>query len=109
MDVMGSRLFIDLTSPGRNTMGLGLFFKLVSPGGKIGSRLYRPLGGTAVGLAPEGGLVGRPPEGPPSHTKMGSASAWACSLMGLGKRRHERRSRHLGSWARRLVALQGEA
>ena len=34
---MDSRLFIDLTSPGRNTMGLGLLFELVSPGEKIGS------------------------------------------------------------------------
>ncbi len=93
---MGSRLFIDLTSPSRNTMGLGLFFKLMSPGGKIGSRLSRPLGGTAVGLAPEGGLVGHPPDWPPAQTKMGSPSAWARFLMGLGNRRHERRSRHLG-------------
>ena len=34
---MGSRLFIILTSPGQNTMGLGLFFVLVSLGEKIGS------------------------------------------------------------------------
>jgi hypothetical protein len=34
---MGSRLFIILTSPGRTTMGLGLFFVLVSLGGEIGS------------------------------------------------------------------------
>ena len=34
---MGSRLFIDLTYPGQYTMGLGLFFKLMSPGEKISS------------------------------------------------------------------------
>ena len=32
-------------------------------------RLSRPLGGTAVGLTPGGGLVGRPPDGPPQKTK----------------------------------------
>jgi hypothetical protein len=34
---MGSRLFIDLTSPGRNTIGLGLFFELMSPRKTLGS------------------------------------------------------------------------
>ena len=37
MDVMGSHLFIVLTSLGRNTMGPGLLFVLVSLGEKIGS------------------------------------------------------------------------
>jgi hypothetical protein len=62
-------------------------------------RLSRPLGGTVVGLAPEGGLVGHPPDGtpaPPKNKKIGSASAWARFLMGLGKQCQERRSRHLG-------------
>jgi hypothetical protein len=34
---MGSSLFIVLTSPGRTTMGLSLFFVLVSLGEKFGS------------------------------------------------------------------------
>ena len=51
-----------------------------------------------VGCAPGGGLVGHPPDGMPARPKnqMGSASAWARFLMGLGKQRRERRSRHLG-------------
>ena len=56
---MGSRLFIDLTSPGRNTMGLGLFFELVSPGDprgcsreKIGSA--SALSGFPLGFANSG-------------------------------------------------------
>jgi hypothetical protein len=115
-------------------------------------RLSRPLGGTEVGLAPGGGLVGRPPDGMPAPQKnwqrfrvgpfphgvgqttprealptlggrehggwlrsggrlgwssprwnaglpkniMGSASAWARFLMGLGKQRRKRRPRRLG-------------
>ncbi len=38
---MGSHLFIDLTSLGRNTMGLGLFFELVSLEAIRDSRLCR--------------------------------------------------------------------
>jgi hypothetical protein len=52
-----------------------------------------------VGCAPGGGLVGHPPDGmpaPPKKKQMGSASTWARFLMGLGKQRRERRSRHLG-------------
>ena len=50
-----------------------------------------------VGCAPGGGLVGHPPDGMPAPPKeMGSASAWARFLMGFGKQRRERRSRHLG-------------
>jgi hypothetical protein len=60
-------------------------------------RLSHPLCGTAVGLAPGGGLVGHPPNGMPAPPKeMGSASAWARFLMGLGKQHHGWHSRHLG-------------
>ena len=57
------------------------------------------VGGTAVGLTPGGGLAGRPPDGTPAvpqTTQMGSASAWARFLMGLGKQHHGWHSRHLG-------------
>ena len=37
MYVTGSRLFINLTSPGQNTMGLGLCFVLVSLREKLSS------------------------------------------------------------------------
>ena len=49
---MGSRLFIILTSPGRTTMGLGLFFVLVSLGGKIGSAYA--LSGLPLKIPPRG-------------------------------------------------------
>jgi len=44
---MGSRLVIILTSPGRNTMGLGLFFILVSLEKKIGSAYAKSKSPTA--------------------------------------------------------------
>ncbi len=72
---MGSRLFIDLTSLGRNTMGLGLFFNLVFPGDPRGC----------------------------SPTKIGSASAlsgfplvFAAGGRTKHRRRIKQRHRHLG-------------
>jgi hypothetical protein len=80
---MGSRLFIDLTSTGRNTMGLGLFFELVSPGDPRGC----------------------------SREKIGSASALSGYPLGFANggskhlRRAKQRRRHLGGGlASRLVS-----
>jgi hypothetical protein len=50
---MGSRLFINLTFPGRNTMGHGLFFVLVSLGKKSGSAYYA-LSGFPLTISPRG-------------------------------------------------------
>jgi hypothetical protein len=72
---MGSRLFIDLTSLGRTTTGLGLFFELVFPGDPRGC----------------------------SPTKIGSASAlsgfplvFAAGGRTKHRRRIKQRRRHLG-------------
>ena len=79
---MGSCLFIDLTSPGRNTMGLGLFFDLVSLGKKFGS---------ALNISPRGC----------SPKKIGSASALSGLPLGFFRSNHlcraKQRRCHLGA------------
>ena len=87
-------------SPPKNGSASAWARFLMGLGKRRRERSSRHLGvvGMAVGCAPGGGLVGHTPDGMPASQKkiMGSASAWARFLMGLGKQRRERRPRHLG-------------
>jgi hypothetical protein len=91
----------------------GLFYQ-GSRGGMYKQRCERlscPLGGTEVGLAPGGGLVGCPPDGTPAppKQKMAALSRGPVSSWGWANEAARGAPDTWGSWAWWLVALRGEA